>query len=495
IPVETDYSLNLGIIGKVNGDGLTFPQLKQKIEQKFSSAYPQGTPSLTINSLGRFQVLITGEVPQIRMATAWGLSRLNEIIFNNIGPYSSIRDIKIKDKKGKIKTYDLFEGIFQGNIDQNPYVRPGDTIIISKRGKKIELRGEIYRPGNYQILKDDTISGIIQQYGGDFTENANRNQLRIEKTVNSTVQLFDYKEIAEKQADSYVLDGDVIIIEQEKKTTPVLYIEGAIREIGEETVGPTGEDEAVTGMHNLIIQPFLIGDTLYDVMNKIKDSITSNADLVNSYLVKNTEQEIIPLNLQELLYNSNFSYDQVIESFDRIIIPTKAMFVIVNGDVRNPGNYHYIPQKKYKYYIRLAGGTINGNLEVNTILITGYNGNIKDFEDDIELSDTIFVKHASVIVSGAVSTPGEYPYFPGKTYSYYINLAGGIDNTRNDGEVKIRDSENKSKKKSEIINPGDSIYIPPSSFIYNVERFMTIITTALTIVVSSFILYDRFSGQ
>ena len=99
IQVEIDCSLNLGVLGKVEGKGLTFTMLKQKVEKKFSAAYPQSTPSLTINALGMFQVFLTGEVPLLQSVNVWGLTRLSDILINNIGPYSSIRDIKIKNTK------------------------------------------------------------------------------------------------------------------------------------------------------------------------------------------------------------------------------------------------------------------------------------------------------------------------------------------------------------------------------------------------------------
>ena len=247
--------------------------------------------------------------------------------------------------------------------------------------------------------------------------------------------------------------------------------------------------------YNLIVRPFFIGDTLYDVMFKMKDSILPEADLESSYIIRNSEDKAVPVNLLKLLYDYDLSYNHPIESFDRIMVPHKSMYVMINGDVRNPGNYHFVPQRKYSYYLRLAGGTLNGGIE-DTVIIYDKHGNIKTPGDDIESGDNINIKLATVILSGAITTPGEYPFLPGKLYTYYINLAGGINYDRNDGgDIVIKDKENNRKKKSDIIAPGDTIFLPSSSFTFSANRIITILSTAISIAISSFIIWDRFFAE
>lgn len=490
IPVETDYSLNLGILGSIAGYGLTFPELKSRVERKFSSAYPQSTPSLTIYSLSMFQVFITGEVPQSRYVNAWGLSRLGEIVKDNIGPYTSIRTIQIKDNKGKIKTYDLFKGLILGDAKHNPFVKSGNVIILSRREKQIELKGEIYRPGTYEILKTDTFSDIIDVYGGDFTEKANTSSIRIERTFDNTLEVRNYDAIADKKADSILEDRDIIYIEPVYRDIPIVFIEGAIQGMSDDE---RVSEEPGNQVHNVITQPFFTGDTLYDVMNKIRNSLIPDADLANSFILRGTDNETIPVNLQTLLYSHDLSHNPKIENFDRIIIPRKALIVIVNGDVRNPGNYSFVPQQKYIYYLGIAGGTVNGSVEENATIIINKEGKRKNLDDYIEIGDMIIIKRATVIVSGAVITPGEYPYIPEKLCFYYINLAGGINYDRNDGHrIVVRNSEHKKKKKDELINPGDSIFIPSSGFSYNFNRYTAIIGTSLSIIVSTILLWNQF---
>ena len=120
------------IFGKLNAEGMKFSELKPQIEQIIADAYPRSLPSVTITSVGVFQVPLLGEVPESRFVTAWGLSRLSEVVEGNLGTYSSIRDIEIISANGSRRKYDLLLARNHGNLNENPYVRPNDTIIISR---------------------------------------------------------------------------------------------------------------------------------------------------------------------------------------------------------------------------------------------------------------------------------------------------------------------------------------------------------------------------
>ena len=166
ILVESDYALNLGIFGKVNAANMTFPELKARVEEIISTAYPNSVPFLEIKSVGLFQVFMTGEVPQTEFVTVWGLSRLSEVVQGKLSNYSSIRKIGIKSKEGMLQEFDLFKALYQGVVEEDPFVLPGDTIVIYRRDREIEVKGEVFRPGTYQILRYESLEEIIEIYAG-----------------------------------------------------------------------------------------------------------------------------------------------------------------------------------------------------------------------------------------------------------------------------------------------------------------------------------------
>ncbi len=103
----------------------------------------------------------------------------------------------------------------------------------------------------------------------------------------------------------------------------------------------------------------------------------------------------------------------------------------------------------------------------------------------LEAEDRIVVPflQANVTVLGAVLRPGSYPYVPGKTYEYYIGLAGGFDKTRNTGSaVYIEDFTGKALDKKEHILPNSTITAKNNSFIYHFVRYVPLITTTISII-------------
>lgn len=66
--VESDYTINMTIFGKINAAGMNFADLKPVIEQIIADAYPRSLPSVMITSVGIFQVPLRGRFPNPAMS-------------------------------------------------------------------------------------------------------------------------------------------------------------------------------------------------------------------------------------------------------------------------------------------------------------------------------------------------------------------------------------------------------------------------------------------
>lgn len=357
--VGSDFTINLNVLGKLNGRDLTFVDFKRIIEKRIVQGYPDSTPSVIILTNGRFQVYIKGEVDTADYITVWGLSRLSQVIKGRLTPYSSIRDIKLVSQGGATKEYDLFKARRFGEKEQDPYLRPGDTVVIGKRDREVRISGAVRRPGSYQLLPHEGIEELVERYGDGFTELADRSRVKLDRLVT------DGKKIAESvgldlsqgyDEELALNDLDHIFVPEKTKRLPVLYIEGAVDPglaTGKETT-PVSEEYQRT---NKITVTFKPGTTLYDLMWAYKNALNPAADLQNSLIVRNGRQEIITVDLGRLLYEYAPRYDLELQPFDRVIVPYRQFFVTVTGAVHNPGPYPYVPEKTYMHYINLAGGT------------------------------------------------------------------------------------------------------------------------------------------
>jgi len=67
----------------------------------------------------------------------------------------------------------------------------------------------------------------------------------------------------------------------------------------------------------------------------------------------------------------------------------------------------------------------------------------------------------SVFISGAVEHPGTFPYAPGRTYSYYITLAGGSTQDAPES-IYITDVNGRMRDQREPIQSEDRIFVIPA---------------------------------
>lgn len=387
--VESDYTINLTIFGKIDAAGMTFARIKPIIEETIASGYPRSLPSVTITSVGVFQIPVLGEIPQSRYVTAWGLSRLSEVLENTLGEYSSIRDIEIISANRRSRKYDLLKALNLGVLSENPNVSPGDTIIISRVSREVEVLGEVYKPGIYQLLKDEG-GDEINAFTGGYTPMANLFRIKIDRysggyptsftiDINQLTDNFDFH------------NGDVITVPTIMHQQPVVYIEGGIdTTLALEPEAETDEVSTID-VYNRIVRQINIGETLYDVLYSLKDIISPFADLEHGYLIRVGEASSIPVDMQKLIYEYNSNDDIILQPFDHIAIPLGRPFVSVTGAAYNPGRFPYNPPELYSYYVNIAGGFDPARNNNGKVIITDENGNRRELSAPILPGDNINV--------------------------------------------------------------------------------------------------------
>ena len=220
ILVGSDYVIQLNVFGKVNAAGMTFAQVKQTIEKAFVAAYPRSLPSLAISSVGIFQVFIKGETPEARNVDAWGMSRLSEILEGRLGPYSCLRNIQVISQDGTKKQYDLFQFQRLGLEDQDPYMRPGDTVVVSAAERIVEIAGEVRKPGKYQLIASEQLKEVIDFFGGGLTAAAETSRVRIDRVSGEKAQTL-YADMSHGGGSPVTLeDGDIVTIPSKTAALP-----------------------------------------------------------------------------------------------------------------------------------------------------------------------------------------------------------------------------------------------------------------------------------
>ncbi len=441
--VEGDYTLDMNVFGKLNTTGMQFSDLKPIVEKIVSTAYPRSMPSLTIASIGLFQVFVKGVIPVSVNVNAWGLMRLSEALEGRLGPFSSIRNVEVIAKNGSKKTYDLFKAQGFGIAEQDPYVKPGDTVSIQPADRIVELTGEVRRPGKYQLFPGEQLKELVESYGGGLTINAEATHARIDRIATEKVGT-SYVNLKDASSKKEILrDGDSIHVYGKSEWLPVAFFEGAVvpqatatpetASVGMPTQAdpaaaaaalaatratpPSGIDVASIRSYNRILYYFKEGETLSDALHAIRGSLAPLADLTAAVIVRQSSPTPILIDMQQLLVGTNPAVDMPLQPNDRIVIPSLRF---------------------------------------------------------------------TVAVAGAVFFPGNFPYQAGLPPSHYISLAGGVDPERNgNGDFSLTDPQGKDKDKKQPLSPGDRVYVPANAFGYNLQRILPLFASILTVALST----------
>lgn len=224
--VTSDYLIDLGIFGRMNVIAMEFPELERRVETMIDEAYPKSQPMLTITSVGSFQVPILGQVRETDYISSWGLTRLSDIVDGRLIRYSSTRDIRIVDQVGRSSRYDLWKAQYKGQLDQDPYVKPGDRVVIPQIRREVTIRGEVYRPGRYQLLDNENIDDVLS-FSGGFTPMADLTRITVERITpsNSELIMFDY---TLGRAPPSFQDRDIITVPSKQFPDRLITVVGAV---------------------------------------------------------------------------------------------------------------------------------------------------------------------------------------------------------------------------------------------------------------------------
>ena len=179
--VEGDYTINLSYFGKYNVEGKTFAELKYMVENEVLNAYADSVPSVTISTPGTFSVLIKGEVKASLLVPVWSFDRLSTIINGKTTDYASYRNVEIISVDGESHFYDLFKATRYGELDQDPFIQSGDIVNVHPYIKRINIDGEVKRPGYYELLTDDTLEDVINIYANGFTTLADSKRITLKR--------------------------------------------------------------------------------------------------------------------------------------------------------------------------------------------------------------------------------------------------------------------------------------------------------------------------
>lgn len=479
------FSLTVGAEGTVRPpelspvyiNGLTVKQAESKIIDRLSQIYGgiKGSQAqaqnifyqVSLSNVRTINVTVVGEVGVPGNYSLNSLSTVFTALHAAGGPADdgTFRSIRlIRDNKLKTEV-DLYDFLVEGLRPNDERLRDGDVIIVKLFETRVEVEGEVKRPGIYEVKAGESFKELIMKHAGGFSSSAYQAFITVDRNSETGKSVLN---IPTTDLDQFEpKDGDLIKVRavQERYENRV-QIKGAVSLGGDYELT---EGLTVKGLINNANG--LMGDAYLDRATIFR----TNPDF---------SQQTISFNLQELLAGEREDIELVNEDILQVFSIydlQEEYYVEINGEVSIPGVLPYVKNMKVEDVILLAGGLKEGasgaQIEISRRNVAGsansvseiinlsINKNLstEDGSPDIILEpfDQIFIRKVpnyslqqKVTIEGEVSGPGEYAISrKDERISDIIKRAGGITPyAYPKGAILIRKTEFAEKKADSELN-------------------------------------------
>ncbi len=463
--VDNDYSINLSLFGRLDATGTTFAQIKPRIERLVENAIPRSLPVVTLESVGVFQVRIAGQIAQSRVLTAWGMTRLSDVVRDHLAPYSSVRSITIVGEDRSERSYDLFRALEAGDESQDPYVKPGDTVRIGRAERVVYVGGEVNEPGRVELLPQETFDDALRYVRG-LDRNADLTRTRVTRSEDRSIRTH-FVNLTDPATELVLYDGDVVIIPMRRSHQTVVYVE--------ERLPLPYLAEAVPGFPepSRRVVPIGSGETLHGVLQQVRGELSPQADLSQGFLVRDGRRVTVPVSFERLLYSWEEELDVTLEPFDRIVVPYQSFLAEDDENDVFPS-----PDAPIDPDSLLPDGLVTTEMmdaALAELLDSVYPAVPIGLDEPYEHEE-----EPIVLITGAVNAPGRYPLLPGRNAYTHIRRAGGFNREMNVNEAfRVFDAGGNVKPNDAPIEAGDHIEVMRNSFVYNYNRYFPVVATGV----------------
>ncbi len=383
IIVTPEGSVLIPQVGSIKVSGLTLAQAKKLIKDELLKRYKNPDLDITLISLRKFKVSVTGSVEQPGTYPAFAHERISEIIHKAGGftDSSSQRNIIVKRDNGTVLKADMAMFLTIGDKGKNPYALDGDVIyvpVIEDTISHYGIYGAVKAPGEYEYGLGDSLLDLINLAHG-LTSDANLSLAEITRfnpdnqtTRTIPVSLGDLLAQQKRELNLPLKRDDRVFVRsipkyhQKKQVTilgEVLYPGVYAIEEGKtkvtDLVSMSGgftpqaslpEAEITRGYYMDVV------DLEYERLKKMEVADMSKLEYEYFKTKSREKPGKISCDFVKLFEHKYKDQDIVLKNGDLIRIPAKSLVVRVSGNVVNPGLVSFEAEKDYTFYIEKAGG-------------------------------------------------------------------------------------------------------------------------------------------
>ena len=516
-------------IGFINLNDKTIEQaeliLKDRLSSIFSTINSDENSTQLMVEIGKLKsinVYISGETksPGINLIHPFSdiFTILNQVGIKETG---SLRNIELIREGNIVAKFDFYSFFMIGNNDfSNVRVLDGDIVHIPLVKNRVEVRGEVKRQKNYELLDSESLEDLINFAGG------------VTEFASSKVVVRDIVPIPERLSDDTAQYGNLVFLSNASKVKlnngasvnllPLATNDFSVRIYGR--VNLPGTYPAYTTILN--------DGKLVKRISSLKDVLDLAGGFDDPIFRKSINPEISILRLDESNFYGkeiNLNYEDSenfnLEINDQIFVYESPNYYneftyVIKGEIDKPGTYPLRKGLTLQEAIESAGGltelgsinSISVAKELSRINEDGMETNETELVSNINLNFeitnkniiTILPKTNVVRVEGNVYNPGLIAHSGSNNLSMAraIELAGGFKPyslkkrsyvIRANGEIE---RANLFRGRAKRVYPGDSIVVPlnPDPQDFDISLFISELSTTLANIAAILILVDNNSN-
>lgn len=395
IIVDPTYKVKVSNLGIIDAKGKTFFELKKEVEDIVSSNYPMSAVQLVLSSPSTFKITVAGEVGSVHETRVSGLVRVSSVVSANATNLASRRFVTVEDADGNVNRYDLFQAQRFGDMSQDPYVRPNDIITLEKAQRRVSITGAVERPGTYELLEGENLTKLIDYYASGFGELADRENITLSRNLSSFAKSGEIIYLNERayRTNLSLLNLDSVYVGSKSDLQKTMFVQGAIESSGATATAMLTQNAAFR---------FEEGESYAHFARTHRGLFSDAADYGSAYVYRDGQS--IAIDLYSMVFDPEYDSSLKLRANDILVVPFKQFFVTVAGAVGAPGRYPYIPDRKWDYYMTLAGGYDTSVNNPDTIEITTLEGKSLSTDDFILPETTITAPSMLRIIIGGEVT-------------------------------------------------------------------------------------------
>jgi protein involved in polysaccharide export with SLBB domain len=447
--VLNDGKIRIPNVGYFFVSGLSLESINKKIKKEVSKIYKSinnnsSTLSVNISKLRTINVLVIGALNSGNY-----LMSSTNTVFDAIslaggpGENGSFRRVEVIRNNKVYKILDLYQFLSSNSVENNLNLTNNDIIRIPNYLNRVRVKGEVNRPGLFEISENESFSDLINYFQG-FSNNAYTNSIKIITKTNKQLRLIDINPStfkSYKPANGDIIEVERILNKYENRVT----ISGAIYRPGQYSLN-----------ENMRISDLILK----------ADGLKENVNLDLGRLVRTTNdlnKSVINFDLKKVL-NDDPNENIVLQKEDKIEIfknNSEELKVEIYGEILNPGEYIFYEGMNLEDLILKSGGfTLKASdiIEVSSKIIsnkiTNDDKNLVEIKElkfstsgDIKLKsyDVINIRRlpnftipSLLTIKGEVNYPGKYSIKDyNENISSYILRAGGFTKYANTSSIRI----------------------------------------------------------